>query len=822
MKYVVALTLTLLCCTIGYTQSFVGSINQLNYEGPRPRKLSLDGDKIYFATNNNSLYQYNFEDNTQKFIVNLGRAWEVTAFQNKVYYFSLIAGVYGEYNFNSFDIESKEITTIETFNYEPDEFGIINGPDKIEIIDGHLYLTVSELIYLRTDYIYSHFDTNSGTLHEAARPVIAQALFSEPRELSSDNGMVYSHYDKASGEHTFSRYNPLSKTLETKTISEAIPGFDPSEEFFDHNFTVVNDIFYLIKSSNYEGYNNEISPGIFAFDFNTGVLTHLLPELNISPFTMTSAQGKLIFESWIFSPDLKYIYDIDLEELTAFQGGFEHILNVFEHNDEIFIRSEEDLSKIVPSTGQVITVHDAGYALIEEDPIIVDDRFIFYSNDGQGSSDFFLYESPYICNRTNVSITSQEELDQFECFQFIGDVTISGNITNLDALTSLKTTFGRLTIKNCPNLEEINLLKNINNLRSMVIHNNESLNNLDGLTRLRHVSDQLRITENPNLETCCGLHNMYFSGSFPDEDNIILANNSASCEADDLLIACDKAESACFATEVVDYSPGKRVDGRSVRAHRQITNKALGSPQENNRQNSVSLGIGGSITLKLGDDLYDDGTDMPDFIMVETSSGLASTRCFENGTFNNPESAVVEVSDDGSNWFSLPNIQCRTSFIDIKPAVDRGMAFARYVRITDASNASQFSGRGDGYDLDGLITCSDEVVAALDRLTNARSSGGQYYDPNFINLDPDEIGSSLSLYPNPMVNDQLSIQLDAALNETASFRIMSMDGRTVWSNNIEVVSGLNTFELFLDNIKKGQYMIEIKLSDQYILEKFVK
>jgi len=274
-------------------------------------------------------------------------------------------------------------------------------------------------------------------------------------------------------------------------------------------------------------------------------------------------------------------------------------------------------------------------------------------------------------------------------------------------------------------------------------------------------------------------------------------------------------EPVCYANSVLEFNQGNKRNGGNISAQRSNPDQALGEPQENNTYNFVSLGFGGSITFELEQDLYDEGSFAPDFIIVETTFGRADVMCFENGQQNYPEQAFVEVSADNTTWYSLPNSYCRTSFVDISPAVTEGMPYARYIRLTDGSSESQFGPNADGYDVDGLILCQEEVQLALDRLTNARlpeNAGGLNW--NFMNLAPNEEGegeNEMMIFPNPISGNDLNMNIQSGMEGNAIIRIFDVSGRLIRSFNTAVTKGLNNIELTDAVREAGTYLIKAEV-----------
>ncbi|UII24549.1 T9SS type A sorting domain-containing protein [Fulvivirga maritima] len=270
----------------------------------------------------------------------------------------------------------------------------------------------------------------------------------------------------------------------------------------------------------------------------------------------------------------------------------------------------------------------------------------------------------------------------------------------------------------------------------------------------------------------------------------------------------------CGARAVIAFNQGKKKSGAPVPSGRSNPQMSLGDPQENDEINFVALGFGGSITLALGTTVYDEGTAEPDLILVETSFGRADQFCYSEGVSNYPEQAFVEVSEDGVNWYSLPNVYCRTSFIDIKPAVEQGMAYASFIRITDVSNPLVFQNSADGFDLDGVITCREEVEAAKGLLTNSRIATSSLFNSQFINKAPDEVEEGFTLYPNPVTNGELTLQFKVSQAQVAHIRVIDITGKEKLQKTVSLSAGTNAVKLEVSTLSKGTYIVELSAGDR--------
>ena len=149
--------------------------------------------------------------------------------------------------------------------------------------------------------------------------------------------------------------------------------------------------------------------------------------------------------------------------------------------------------------------------------------------------------------------------------------------------------------------------------------------------------------------------------------------------------------------------------------------------------------------------------------------------------------------------------------MDISPAVEEGLEYAKYIRITDASNKLWFGFWADGYDIDGLILCPSEVKSAFDRLTNARDSTDfTALDWDFNNLEPNEEGEhhAIAMYPNPVSGtDDVKIELYSPEDEEALVQVFDLQGLLVMEERFEVIQGNNELTL-RQNLLQGVYLLQ--------------
>lgn len=280
---------------------------------------------------------------------------------------------------------------------------------------------------------------------------------------------------------------------------------------------------------------------------------------------------------------------------------------------------------------------------------------------------------------------------------------------------------------------------------------------------------------------------------------------------------------SCYASDVYDFSQGFRLDFKPIGPIRSDAFKALGAPQENNRWNFVSLGFGGSLTLKLGANIYDDGTTDPDLMLVETTWGWSWRSCYTGSLSGTPETVRVELSADGINWLPVPGNFCRNAKVDISDVVSYDgtsnygkLPYARYIRLTDTSNPADFSGSANGYDVDGIILCKSLFDNMATNSRNGELAAGTY-NPNFFNTAPDtDEAFSALVYPQP-ATDAVNIKISSPTSQEYSSRLISLEGRIVQQDRLLLDVNNNELILNLQQVKQGIYVLE--LTDQ-LGEKF--
>ena len=252
------------------------------------------------------------------------------------------------------------------------------------------------------------------------------------------------------------------------------------------------------------------------------------------------------------------------------------------------------------------------------------------------------------------------------------------------------------------------------------------------------------------------------------------------------------------ADSVINYTPGMRKNGTPVPAARANAENALGLPQGTDVVNFVALGFGGSIILKFNYVIFDNPTES-DLQIVETSYGNPACNAY-------PERAEVEGSLDGVNWVSLGLI-CQDGQIDITSA-----GTIQYVRITDRSAFSTFSGSADAFDLDGVVVINNNCGNTTDNTAR--------WSDNTTTADEVMVAE---VFPNPFQNDLNLLISTGSQDNQATITVSNYLGKLISSEKINVASSSSVqHPLNVAQLSKGVYFISIETNSTKEVLKVVK
>ncbi len=80
----------------------------------------------------------------------------------------------------------------------------------------------------------------------------------------------------------------------------------------------------------------------------------------------------------------------------------------------------------------------------------------------------------------------------------------------------------------------------------------------------------------------------------------------------------------------------------------------------------------------------------------------------------------------------------------------------------------------------------------------------------------------LNIFPVP-ANEVLNLKFESQKNQNVSYKIIDINGQVVFAkNNLKVTSGSNQFEIDLQNLQKGNYMLLIETENGFANKDFIK
>lgn len=165
---------------------------------------------------------------------------------------------------------------------------------------------------------------------------------------------------------------------------------------------------------------------------------------------------------------------------------------------------------------------------------------------------------------------------------------------------------------------------------------------------------------------------------------------------------------ASFADAIVSYDPVINAAGQPTAPYRDAT-RALGIPDYGAPGITyVTLGSGGSITLRFTDNS-----------LTGSDSTAMDLWIFEIGP--DVEDTFVEIGQDGVTWNQVGKVYGSTSGIDIDAYGFHTGQYFSYVRLTDDPNEGDKSGATVGADIDavGAISSAPPVTTTPEPATFA-------------------------------------------------------------------------------------------------------
>ncbi len=263
------------------------------------------------------------------------------------------------------------------------------------------------------------------------------------------------------------------------------------------------------------------------------------------------------------------------------------------------------------------------------------------------------------------------------------------------------------------------------------------------------------------------------------------------------LLEPEFVDNQCAAGSVVDFDQGRRRDGRRISWFRSKPGRALGHPRERRFINFVSLGFGGSITVELNNEIFDN-KDANEFAVFE------STGFFDNIPCNYfPESAEVFASQDGVEFVSL-GTTCQDGEFDLAAG---NLRSAKFIRVVDISDKNIFPWFADGYDLDAIV-CLENGKSIISKETIAYAENPTGLESELMDekIGLEEINVSVS--PNP-VKDYLAVDFNAHVGNDVQISVTDVTGKTVYAQTIRLNVGQSKVSVDMGRYQRGFYVVRV-------------
>ncbi|WP_103069112.1 T9SS type A sorting domain-containing protein [Aquimarina sediminis] len=263
------------------------------------------------------------------------------------------------------------------------------------------------------------------------------------------------------------------------------------------------------------------------------------------------------------------------------------------------------------------------------------------------------------------------------------------------------------------------------------------------------------------------------------------------------LLEPEYVDNECTGASVISFNQGKRQDGRRIRRYRSNPSRALGSPGERRYLNFVSLGFGGSITIELNNEIFDN-TDANEFAVFE------STGFFDNIPCNYyPETAEIFASQDGIDFVSL-GTTCQDGEFDLATG---NLRSAKYIKVVDTSDKTIFPWFADGYDLDAIMCLEngERIGATKNNIVYAENPTALESELLTEDFGLEEV--NVVVAPNP-VKDQLSVAFSSFTQTDVDVIITDVTGKTIYTQTIRLNTGQSKLSIDMNNYPKGFYIVK--------------
>jgi hypothetical protein len=125
-----------------------------------------------------------------------------------------------------------------------------------------------------------------------------------------------------------------------------------------------------------------------------------------------------------------------------------------------------------------------------------------------------------------------------------------------------------------------------------------------------------------------------------------------------------------------------------------------------------------------------------------------------------------------------------------------------------------FIATDEGYDVDGVIVCPENVLAAITgvgrkAIVNGRGEARPVFDAHFFNRASNAgEGYALQVYPNPS-EGKVYLNLNSTSGKQILVQVFDLTGKAVRSFSASTQVGTNQLEVNLSDTAKGLYLIKV-------------
>jgi uncharacterized repeat protein (TIGR01451 family) len=207
-------------------------------------------------------------------------------------------------------------------------------------------------------------------------------------------------------------------------------------------------------------------------------------------------------------------------------------------------------------------------------------------------------------------------------------------------------------------------------------------------------------------------------------------------------------------------------------------------------------------TSQAGESFTDDGT-----AVIGEAGGPVPVKLFSFAVMKSNNNGLVK-------W--VTDIEENSDFFQIERS-DDGIHFASRGKVTAQGN----SNTRHTYDYTDALNSRSSIVYY--RLKMVDKDGKYSYSKIVaLKLDGSLKLSDFSVYPNPFVSD-VKINLNTTINETATIRVLSLDGKAMMTRTALLQTGDNILVIKdLNALARGTYVLEVITESNKYVQKLIK